>query len=91
MGVNALGQVAISARLAGDEVGSGNDYGIWLSDGSGQLHLVAREGGVIDVGNGESRQITDLQTYLPGLFERSGGDDGNSQVLKMPDNWRSRR
>ena len=42
--IDSIGQTAFVARLAGTEVESSNDIGIWSEGGGGGLELVAREG-----------------------------------------------
>ncbi len=53
------GQVAFVGFLTGPDVGpeNENNSGLWATDPDGNLLLVAREGGLLDVGGGELRSI----------------------------------
>jgi uncharacterized protein YjbI with pentapeptide repeats len=58
--LNDRGQVAIGQGLAGAGVNSSNDFGIWATDFSGVLQLVAREGDALEVAPGDFRTISAL-------------------------------
>jgi hypothetical protein len=70
--LNDRGQVAFVAGLAGEAVTPDVDLSVWATDPSGELHLIAREGDLLDVGGGELRRVRRLQFY-PGT---NGGEDG---------------
>lgn len=55
---NELGQVAFSARLSGGVTGVEN--GIWATDLSGQLRLIAKVGDSLEVAPGDVRMVRDL-------------------------------
>jgi hypothetical protein len=49
--LNGAGQTAFRGNLTGEGVTGGNGRGIWATDLDGLVHLVAREGDIIDVSN----------------------------------------
>ena len=61
--INSRGQVAIAGalRLGQGGVTEDNDYGIWATDTSGQLQLIAREGDTVQVAPDDSRTITEIR------------------------------
>jgi hypothetical protein len=69
--INAAGQVAFLAVLKSDvgAVTPQNDQGLWATDASGVLHLIAREGDLMEIAPGDLQPITQL--YF-------GGNTGNS-------------
>ncbi|MCH7596736.1 MAG: cadherin-like domain-containing protein, partial [Planctomycetes bacterium] len=72
MVLNAHGQLAFMAELSTDF----DDLGIWAQDLSGDLRLIAREGGIIEVAPGDHRTIRALR------FEGgSGNEDGRSSAF----------
>jgi hypothetical protein len=58
--LNDRGQVAIGQHLAGAGVNSTNDFGIWATDSTGVLRLIAREGDELEVAPGDFRTISEL-------------------------------
>jgi hypothetical protein len=58
--LNDRGQVAIGQYLAGAGVDLSNDFGIWATDSTGALQLVAREGDQLEVAPGDFRTISEL-------------------------------
>ena len=58
--LNNAGQVALSQRLGGAGVDSTNDHGIWATDETGALQLVARKGDELEVAPSDFRTISDL-------------------------------
>jgi hypothetical protein len=58
--LNDRGQVAIGQYLAGAGVDSTNDFGIWATDSTGALQLIAREGDQLEVAPGDFRTISEL-------------------------------
>ena len=72
---NGAGQVAFKAALSGPGVDDSNDWGLWISDTSGQVMLVAREGDLFDVN--DDPLIDDYRTISRILLdEDSSGGDG---------------
>jgi T5SS/PEP-CTERM-associated repeat protein len=59
--LNAQGQTAFRATLTGTSVTSANDRGIWATDESGVLRLIARKGSQLEVTTGDFRTISDLE------------------------------
>jgi hypothetical protein len=55
--LNATGQTAFVARLEGSGISDSNDQGIWATDRSGVLQLIAREGDLLEVAPGDFRTI----------------------------------
>ncbi len=79
---NNVGQVAFIANLVGSGIGpgSGNSSGLWATDLSGGLQLVARTGDLFDVNS--STSITDNRTIsLITYTASSGGQDGQGRGL----------
>jgi hypothetical protein len=74
--VNASGQMAFTALLAGTGVNAGNDKGIWTVMPTGEVALVAREGDVVDLGFGQPVRIQEISMY-----SGSGGQDGLPRSL----------
>jgi hypothetical protein len=71
--LNAAGQTAFNAQLIGsDGVSAGS--GIWATDRSGVLQLVARRGDLLEVAPGDFRTIS-LLTFLG---DRDSHSTGNS-------------
>jgi hypothetical protein len=71
--INALGQVAFLGNLTGDGVTSKNDQGIWATDYTGQLHLLAREGDSIEIFPDMFRTIAELD-----YASHSNNEDGRA-------------
>ena len=55
--LNADGQIAVRLFLAGPDVGTHNEPGIWATDHGGEIRLVAREGDPFTVAKGDVRII----------------------------------
>jgi hypothetical protein len=58
--LNSAGQTAFRANLTGGGVDFTNDKGIWATDQSGALQLIARTGDRLEVTPGELRTVSDL-------------------------------
>jgi hypothetical protein len=71
--LNSSGQVAFRADLIGSGVNSSNDKGIWATDWTGTLQLIARAGQQLEVAPGNFRTISDLN-----FTSASGNSDGLS-------------
>lgn len=74
--LNTAGQVAFIANLAGGGVGTSNNLGIWATDQTGMLQLIARTGGQLEVAPGVFRTISDL-----GMASDSGNSDGRASAF----------
>ena len=70
--INNLGQVAFTAHVQGPGVEDFHTRGIWATDLSGVLHLIAREGELFDVGGGDMRRIDSLEMWTV----TNAGEDG---------------
>jgi hypothetical protein len=75
-GVNADGQLAFRALVAGPGVTGANDLALFATTPGGDLLLVAREGDVLDLGLGQPVQLKDIA-----LYTGSGGQDGLPRSL----------
>ena len=69
---NGSDQIAFLSSLSGTGVTSSNDSGLWAEDPSGQLHLIAREGDVMDVDDGPG---VDLRTISSIRLNWQSGDE----------------
>ena len=65
--LNNAGQMAFMAALTGPGVTPSNDSGIWAESTSGELTLLLREGDLIEIAPGDSRQVAGFQ------FRTGGG------------------
>jgi hypothetical protein len=73
--LNGRGQVAFIAQLSGPGITNANDFGLWAQDIHGQLHLIVREGNMLDVSDDPLNP--ELRTVIGFSFEnRSGNEDG---------------
>jgi hypothetical protein len=74
--VNNNGQVAFEAPLTGGDITIANNIGIWATDHSGILRLIARKGDIFDAN--DDPDVEDLRTInSTDLQTRSGGgEDG---------------
>ncbi len=71
--LNSAGQTAFRAVVTGNGVDSTNDRGIWASDWTGALQLIARAGDQLEVAPGDIRTLSDLN-----FVSASGNSDGRS-------------
>lgn len=71
--LNALGQVAFFAQLAGPGVTFDNNEGIWVGSSADQLTLFIRKGGTIVIAPGDSRTVNGLD-----FVTSSGNEDGRA-------------
>lgn len=80
--LNAAGQVAFTASVAGIGINSTNDFGIWVQQRDGTLRSLIREGDLIDVDNGPG---VDLRTVsfldAQNFFPQSGNEDGGPSMF----------
>jgi hypothetical protein len=65
MSMNAENQVAFMADLVGDGITSTNNTGIWATDRSGLLRLIAREGEQLEIAPGIVKTIYQLDFGQP--------------------------
>jgi hypothetical protein len=78
---NKLGQIAFVATLSGPGITTSNDRGIWATDRSGHLRLIAREGDQFDIN--DNPLIEDLRTVTLVQLTSGGnaGEDGMQSAL----------
>jgi hypothetical protein len=69
--LNSAGQIAFRAALNGSGIGSSNDRGIWATDLTGILQLIARVGDQLEVTPGDFRMLRDIN-----FSSASGNSDG---------------
>jgi hypothetical protein len=74
--LNSAGQTAFRANLIGGDVDFTNDRGIWATDKSGALTLVARTGDQLEVAPGDVRTLADLD-----FVTATGNGDGRSSAF----------
>ncbi|MCE2966462.1 MAG: choice-of-anchor tandem repeat NxxGxxAF-containing protein [Phycisphaerales bacterium] len=81
--INARGQVAFMATLnVAGAVTTSNDLGLFCSDATGALHLVAREGSLFQVAPGDWRTVQDIVFSRASVGNQpTGGEDGRGLVL----------
>ena len=70
---NAADQVAFTANVGGTGVGLTNYRGLWATDLSGVIHLIARAGDSFEVAPGDVRTISTLS-----MVNGSGNGDGRA-------------
>ena len=76
--LNVRGQSVFTAFLMGDDVIFGqNSIGIWATDITGALHLIARTGDLLEVLPGDVRTILDLSFVNDG----TGNSDGRASGI----------
>jgi hypothetical protein len=83
--LNQAGQSAFVARLAGSGVGAPfqNDRGIWATDRSGELHLIARIGNLLEVAPGDFRTIRELSLAGAGTGNSDGRPSGFNNLGQL--------
>ncbi|HMO84620.1 MAG TPA: hypothetical protein PKC18_06835 [Lacipirellulaceae bacterium] len=69
--LNSSGQLAFTAGVGGTGVNTTNNRGIWATDRSGHLRLIARMGDPLEVAPGDIRTISGLV-----FVGNSGNEDG---------------
>ena len=74
--ISAGGQVVFRSYLAGPGVGSANDEALWATTPDGEIVLVAREGDLFEVADGDWRRIKWIH-----ITEASLGDDGRGRTF----------
>jgi hypothetical protein len=58
--LNSAGQIAFPANVAGDGIDFTNNRGIWATDASGALQLIARTGDILEVAPGDFRTLSNV-------------------------------
>jgi hypothetical protein len=80
--LNAAGQTAFSAFLEGSGISPSNDRGIWATDHSGVLQLIAREGDPLEVAPGDFRTVSSLVFLTDAISTYStGNSDGRPSAF----------
>jgi hypothetical protein len=79
--LNAAGQTAFFAQLAGSGISATNDFGIWATDRSGALQLIAREGDPLEVAPGDFRTVSGLIFFDTANQYVSGNSDGRPSAF----------
>lgn len=74
--LNNTGHVAFYALLKADDGSFESRQSLWVAGPSGQLHLIAHEGGTIDLGGGDVRTITALEVGASFPFEATSTTAG---------------
>jgi hypothetical protein len=74
--VNKNSQVAFEVTVTGPAITTANDRGIWVTDLSGVLTLVAREGGLFDVNDDPNVQDFRTVRFTQLEWYSGGGEDG---------------
>jgi hypothetical protein len=69
--LNDAGQTAFFASVTGSGVDGTNTHGLWATDQSGALQLIARYGSLLEVAPGDVRTIAGLS-----FFANTGNSDG---------------
>jgi len=82
--LNGAGQTAFSGELTGAGVTLANDRGIWATDSTGHLYLIAREGDLFDVSNDPLNPDPRTISFLS-LRIGSGGEDGKATSFNDAD------
>ena len=73
--LNNAGQIAFAASLTGSGVDSMNDRGIWATDHTGALQLIARTGDLLEVAPANFRTIRELY-FVAGASNSDGRPSG---------------
>jgi len=71
--LNGRNQLAALVSRSGN-VNSSNDTALYVTDLSGAMQLIAREGDLLDIGSGVMRTVSSLD-----FFGGSGGQDGRAR------------
>ncbi len=80
--LNAAGQTAFFGALSGSGISASNDLGIWATDQSGAVQLIAREGNPVQVAPGDFRTVGELRFLTRGLTPQpTGNSDGRPSAF----------
>jgi hypothetical protein len=79
--MNALGQVAFVAPMNPSRPDGGHNIGLWAQDAEGTLHLIVREGGVLDVDPGPAIDLRTVSTLRALGYGNSGNEDGRASAF----------
>ncbi len=77
--LNSAGQTAFRADLTGSGVNSTNNRGIWATDWTGVLQLIARRGELLEVAPGDFRTLSDLDF----VTDTGNGDSRPSAIQQL--------
>lgn len=76
--MNSRDQVIFMASVSGPSVGYTNNIGIWLAEPDGSVNLVVRRGDTIDLGDGQTQQLSDV-LFGPNAPIVAGPEDGRPE------------
>jgi hypothetical protein len=80
--LNAAGQTAFFGHLSGSGISGSNDLGIWATDRSGVLQLIARNGDLLEVAPGDFRTVNSLRFLVRGdVSYATGNSDGRPSAF----------
>lgn len=81
MSMNAAGQAMFRGFVGPSDASAPQDswLGLWAQDVSGALHLIARNGGEIDVDNGPGIDLRTVSSFS--FYGGSGGEDGGARAF----------
>jgi hypothetical protein len=79
--LNARGQLAFLASLAGPGVTPANHSALVATRPDGAMELIAQSGDVFDLGGGDLRTIFSLTLYSGTILTSSGGEDGRPMAF----------
>jgi len=80
--LNSASQMAFTATLTGAGVTTANDGGIWVQGLGGDLRLMAREGGQLEVSSGVNRTIAEL-FFAGGVNNEDGRRSGFNDLGEL--------
>ena len=78
--LNSAGQIAFGALLIGTGVDENSDRGIWATDRTGALQLIVREGGLLEVSQGDFRSVREAYLAYDSLSGNSRGFNNLGQL-----------
>jgi hypothetical protein len=79
--LNAAGQTAFVARLTGSGISANDLGGIWATDRSGALQLIARTGDLLEVAPGDFRTVNLLAFLADPNTISTGNSDGRPSAF----------
>jgi hypothetical protein len=80
--LNSAGQIAFAASLTGSGVNFMNDRGIWATDHTGVLQLIARTGDLLEVAPANFRTIRELY-FVAGASNSDGRPSGFNNLGQL--------
>lgn len=81
--INDNGRMAFLGTLTGAGVTAANDRGLWVQDSAGQLHKVAREGDLFDIGGGIMKTISIVFTQMLPTPSQQSFNSASSIVFQL--------